>query len=301
MNISSIQYLIHPTRLLLRLDQKGIIKLKDETYLKWLFFYKLGYKLDLDNPKSFNEKIQWLKLYDHRKIYTSFADKFEAKKLVSEIIGNEYIVPTIGVWEHFDDIDFNQLPQRFVLKTTHDSGGIVVVDDIRTFDREKAKKKLETSLKKNYAKLGREWAYEGVKRRIIAEEFLSNGEEKELIDYKFMTFNGKVKCSFTCSNRFSGDGLKVTFFDMNWKEMPFERKYPKSYSSINKPLNYELMIKLSEKLAEELPFVRVDFYEVNGKVYFGEMTFYPGSGLEDFRPLLWDYELGSWIKLNLNK
>ena len=140
MNISSIQYLIHPTRLLLRLDQKGIIKLKDEIYLKWLFFHRLGYKLDLNNPKSFNEKIQWLKFYDHNKIYTSFVDKFEAKKLVSEIIGDEYIVPTIGVWEHFDDIDFNQLPQRFVLKTTHDSGGIVVVDDIRTFDREKAKK-----------------------------------------------------------------------------------------------------------------------------------------------------------------
>ena len=269
----------------------------DETYLKLKYKACLGKVLHLDNPQTFNEKLQWLKLYDRKPEYTTMVDKYAVKKYVADIIGEEYIIPTLGVWYHFDEIDFDKLPNHFVLKCTHDSGGIVICKDKNKLDLKSAKKKIEKCLKRNYYWSSREWPYKDVKPRIIAEPYMEDSKAHELIDYKFMCFNGKVKCSFTCSERFSKDGLKVTFFDKDWNIMPFERHYPASKNPPKKPINYDKMIQFSEQLSQGISFVRVDFYEINGQLFFGELTFYPGSGFEEFTPEEWDYKLGDFLKL----
>ena len=228
-------------------------------------------------------------------------DKYSVKEYVASIIGSDYIVPTLGIWDQFDDIDFTALPEQFVLKCTHDSGGGIIVKSKKKLNMEEAGKKLTRCLKRNYYYIGREWPYKNVKRRIIAEKYLVNENGAELLDYKFMCFGGKVKCSFVCSERRSKNGLKVTFYDLDWNIMPFERCYPRSDKAIKRPKNYRLMIELAEKLSVDIPFVRVDFYEINNRVYFGEFTFYPGGGLEQFNPVSWDRELGEWIDLGLVK
>ena len=271
--------------------------LNDESFLKKAFRCYMGKELNLDNPQTFNEKLQWLKLYDRKPEYTTMVDKYAVKKYVADIIGEEYIIPTLGVWNPFDEIDFDKLPNHFVLKCTHDSGGIVICKDKNKLDLKSAKKKIEKCLKRNYYWSSREWPYKDVKPRIIAEPYMEDSKAHELIDYKFMCFNGKVKCSFTCSERFSKDGLKVTFFDKDWNVMPFERHYPVSKDSPKKPINYDKMIQFSEQLSKGIPFVRVDFYEINGQLYFGELTFYPGGGFEEFTPEEWDYKLGDFLKL----
>lgn len=280
------------------LSKLGVFnRLPDEEYLKKIFLLRMGKELDLENPKTFNEKLQWLKLYDRKPEYTQMVDKYAVKKLVAEMIGEEYIIPTLGVWNQFEDIDFDALPNQFVLKCTHDSGGLAICRDKSTFDFAGAKKKLTASLKQNYYWKWREWPYKNVKPRIIAEVYMEEEQTVELRDYKFMCFEGQVKCSFVCSDRFSPEGLHVTFFDRDWKMMPFERHYPSRKEGLHKPLNYEKMIELAEKLSRGIPFVRVDFYEVDRKIFFGELTFYPGSGVEEFNPEEWDYKLGEMIVL----
>lgn len=267
----------------------------DREFLSTQFRKKVGYDLNIDKPMTFNEKLQWLKLFDHSDKYTTMVDKYSVKKYITEKVGNKYVIPTLGVWEHFDDINFEKLPDKFVLKCTHDSGSAVLVDDKYTFKYEEAKQKLELALSINYYWLGREWPYKNVPRRIIAEKYM--GSQYDMVDYKFFCFHGNPKLAFTCTERFSGDGLKVTFFDLNWNRLDFERHYPSSAKEISKPQNLDLMIELAGKLSEGIPFVRVDFYEIEGQVYFGEMTFFPGGGMEEFRPVEWDYILGGWIKL----
>ena len=280
------------------MTELGFYKLmSDEKYLTKKYKLILKRNLNLANPKTFNEKLQWLKLYDRKPEYTTMVDKYAVKKYVADIIGEEYIIPTLGVWNHFDEIDFDKLPNQFVLKCTHDSGGIVICKDKNKLDLKSAKKKIEKCLKRNYYWSSREWPYKDVKPRIIAEPYMEDSKAHELIDYKFMCFNGKVKCSFTCSERFSKDGLKVTFFDKDWNVMPFERHYPVSKNPQKKPINYDKMIQFSEQLSKGISFVRVDFYEINGQLYFGELTFYPGGGFEEFTPEEWDYKLGDFLKL----
>lgn len=269
----------------------------EEWYLKRKFKKKVGYPLNLDNPRTFNEKLQWLKLHDRNPLYTKMVDKYEAKKYVAELIGEEYIIPTLGVWNHFDDIDFDKLPNQFVLKCTHDSGSVVICTDKGSFDKKAAKKKLERGLRYNYYYAGFEWPYKNVKPRIIAEKFMVDESQKDLTDYKFMCFNGRVQCSFTCTGRNTENGLHVTFYDRDWQKLPFGRHYPADYGSTPKPVNYEKMVQLAEKLATSLKFARIDFYEINGSVYLGEITFYPGCGFEEFTPEIWDYRLGEWILL----
>lgn len=269
----------------------------DELFLRIKYWACLGKKLNLDNPKTFNEKLQWLKINDRKPEYSIMVDKYEIKKVVGDKIGEQYIIPTLGVWDRFEDIDFEEMPEQFVLKCTHDSGGIAICLDKKNFDIEKARRKINRSLKKNYYNQSREWPYKNVKPRIIAEQYIEDTATKELRDYKIMCFNGKAKCSFVCTDRYSSDGLKVTFFDRNWNKMPFERHYPSSDIAIEQPQNYSLMIEIAEKLSSNIPFSRIDFYEVNGKVYFGEITFYPGSGFEEFTPINWDYTLGEWLKI----
>ena len=276
--------------------------LSDKIYLKLKYKMLMKKELDLDNPKTFNEKLQWLKLYDRNPEYTKMVDKYDVKEYVSKIIGEEYVIPTIGVYEKFDNIDFAKLPNQFVMKCTHDSGGIIICKDKKKLDINLARKKINKSLRNNYYYKHREWPYKNVKPRIIIENYLDDGKNSQLNDYKIMCFNGKAKCSFVCSERDNKDlGLAVTFFDLDWNRMPFERHYRSSDKVILKPKNYNKMIELSEKLSENIPFVRVDWYEINGKLYFGELTFFPGAGFEEFTPEEWDYKIGDMLELPKKK
>lgn len=271
----------------------------DEEYLKKQYKAIMGKKLNLDNPRTFNEKLQWLKLHNRRPEYITMVDKYAVKQYVANKIGEEYIIPTLGVWDNAEDIDFDKLPNKFVLKCNHNSGlGMCICKDKSKIDIPRTIALLNKGLAQNYYLHGREWPYKYVKRRIIAEQYMEdNPDSQELTDYKLMCFNGKIKCSFTCTSRYAKEGLRVTFFDTNWKKMPFERHYPSEFGTIAKPKTYGEMTQLAEKLAEKIPFVRVDFYEIKGKPYFGEMTFFPGNGMEEFTPEEWDETLGSWIEL----
>lgn len=280
------------------LAQHGFYRnMDDAKFLKKQFKNVFGYELNLDNPKTFNEKIQWLKLYDRKEIYTQLVDKHKVKEHVARLIGSEYIIKTIGVWDRFEDIDFEKLPNQFVLKCTHDSGGLIVCKNKKEFNIKKAKSKINNCLKKNYYYQNREWPYKNVKPRIICEEYMSDEKQQDLLDYKFLCFNGKVKASFVCSDRRSNKGLAIDFFDRDWNHLPMKRRYRNADNVPTQPINYELMINLAEILCKDIPFVRVDFYEINKKVYFGELTFYPGSGLEEFTPEEYDYLFGKMIEL----
>lgn len=270
--------------------------LSDRLYLKILYKLRIGKSLNLKHPETFNEKLQWLKLYDRKEQYTNLVDKYEVRKFVEEKIGKKYLIQLLGVYEKFDDIDFSALPNKFVIKCTHDSGGVIICKDKSKIDYEKAKNKIDTSLKSNYYYAGREYPYKNVKPRVIVEKYMEDKNTSELMDYKIMCFNGEPKLSFTCSERYN-KGLKVTFFDLDWNKMEFERHYPSSSIEIKKPKNYELMLKFSKILSENIPFVRVDWYEINGELYFGELTFYPGSGFEEFNPEIWDNKIGKLLVL----
>ncbi len=271
--------------------------LTDEKYLKIFYWANMGKKLNLDNPQTYNEKLQWLKLYNRKKEYTKLVDKYEAKKIVADIIGDQYIIPTLGVWKNFGDIDFNSLPNQFVLKTTHDSGGVVICRDKETFDIEKAKRIIEKSQKNNFYLMGREWPYKDVEPRIIAEEYKEDAKTEELRDYKFFCFNGSAKALFIASDRQSDSETKFDFFDMDFNHLDFTNGHPNADVYPDPPENLKLMQELAEKLSVGFPHVRVDFYEVNGKVYFGELTFFHWSGIVPFDPEEWDYKFGSMIEL----
>lgn len=294
------KYVLHPATAWYVLDRKGnlpiFLRMPDQKFLGMLYEEVFHQKMDFKTPKTFNEKIQWLKVYDRNPKYPKLADKAEVKKHVAKIIGEEYVIPTIGVYESFDDINFDSLPKQFVLKCTHDSGGIVICKDKDTLNLTDARKKLEDGLKQNFYWPMREWVYKDIQPRIIIEKFLPE-VDGDTIDYKFMCFNGKVEYIFTGSERFSEDGLKITWFTPEWKKLDFERHYPASKKNIPKPKNLQKMIEIAEQLSKGIPFVRIDLYNLNGKIYFGEYTFYPGAGLEEFTPEEWDYKLGNLIKL----
>lgn len=273
----------------------------DKLYLKMIYLLEIGKKLNLDNPQTYNEKLQWLKLYDRNLLYTQLVDKYEVRKYIANSIGEDYLIPLIGVYDSFDEIDFDVLPNEFVLKCTHDSGGVVICTDKSKLKIAAAKRKINDCLKRNFYYIGREWPYKNVKPRIICEKYLVDEADIELKDYKFMCFNGKARCAFVCLNRNSPTGLNVDFYDMDWNPMPFERHYPSSRKKIDKPKNYCKMIEFAEKLSKDIPFVRVDFYEANKQLYLGELTFYPGSGFEEFTPESYDELLGSWIILPIEK
>lgn len=273
-------------------------KLNDKLFLKMEYFFRIGKRLNLKKPQSFNEKLQWLKLYDRNPYYTDLADKCAVRKIVAKEIGESYLIPIIGIYKSFDEIDFDILPDKFVIKCSHDSGGVFICKDKAKLDIIDLKNKVNRLLKVNYYYVHREWVYKNIPPMIIIEKYMTDNVNSQLFDYKIMCFNGKAKCSFVCTERDNKElGLAVTFFDINWNRMPFKRHYRVSDKKIAKPKNYDLMIKLSETLAKRIPFVRVDWYEINGKLYFGELIFYLGSGLEEFEPVEWDYKLGKMIKL----
>ena len=273
--------------------------LPDATYLKLKYRYKIKQKLNLENPQTYNEKLQWLKLHDRKDIYIKLVDKYEVKKIVGEIIGEDYIIPTIGVWNKFEDINFDKLPERFVLKCTHDSGGLYICNESKEFNKELAKKKITSSLKHNFYWSGREWPYKNVVPRIIAEVFIEDKELGELRDYKFFVFNGEVKLLFVATDR--TDEKKETcfdFFDEEFRHIDVKNGHPCASKQIEKPHNFELMKIIAEKVAKDLELsqARIDLYEANGKVYFGEITLFHHSGFATYEPKEWDLVLGNWIE-----
>ena len=272
--------------------------LSDEDFLKKVFPKYMGYPLDLENPKTFSEKLQWLKVNYRNPIQTVMVDKHEAKHFIAERVGNQYIIPTLAVWDSVEDIDIDALPNQFVLKSTHDSGGIVICKDKSSFDFEAAKAKLSASLKRDYSKIAREWPYQNVLRRIIAEEYISELGNDDLLDYKMYSFHGEPKLTVVCSDRFSKTGTRMNFYDINWEPMGIHfGHYPPLPLEFPKPATYEEMKRLTAELSKDCPFLRVDFYEIKGRLFIGELTFFPGAGLEKFRPMSKDYELGEWLHL----
>lgn len=293
-------YVQHPVKLLTRMGSQSFLKkMSDEKYLKMIFKDKTGYPLNLENPKTFNEKLQWLKIYNRNPIYTMMVDKYEAKKYVSNIIGEEYIIPTLGVWDSFDDIDFDVLPNRFVLKCTHDSGGLVICHNKNELNKEYAREKIEKCLQRNYYWSNREWPYKNVKPRIIAEEFLEDMDE--LVEYKMFCFNGEVKMILVCKGQAHGEGRTNDYCDMSLHRLPFTSLYPNSKGELSVPKELSELLDVAKKLSVGIPQIRVDTYLADGKIYFGELTFFHNSGMAKFDPPEWDEKLGEWIKLPSKK
>lgn len=273
--------------------------ISDKMYLKLFFRGQMGKKLDIKHPVTFNEKMQWLKLYDRKPLYTQLVDKYEVKKYVANKIGEEFVISTYGIYSSFDDIDFTALPDKFVIKCTHDSGGLVICDDKKKINIKQTKKKINSSFSRNYYYLGREWPYLNIKPRIIIEEYIDCQTDSGLFDYKFYCFNGIPKLCLVCANRYKSGGLVKCFYDMSWNKMNIARtKEPVYNVEIEKPSNFDEMVVIAKKLSKNFIFLRVDLYNVKGRILFGELTFYPSSGFEGFNPNVWDKKLGSWIELD---
>lgn len=269
----------------------------DRVFLKLKYRSVFGKKLDLNNPQTYNEKLQWLKLYDRNPEYTKMVDKYEAKEYVASIIGKEHIIPTLAVYDSVEDIDFDVLPDQFVLKCTHDSGGVVICKDKSKFDKDAAIKKLKRGLKQNFYLQNREWPYRNVKPRIIAEIYMED-KSGELNDYKWFCFNGEPKSVFIATDRFTeGEETKFDFYDSEFNHLSFTNGHPNATRPLMKPAGFEEMKALARKLSKGIPHVRVDFYEVNRTILFGELTFFHWSGFVKFKPEEWDMTFGEWIEL----
>lgn len=294
------QYIKDPKKIIYSLGMKGKLGfINDKTYLKIMFWANTGKKLNLNNPKTYNEKLQWLKLNDKKEEYTKMVDKYEVKKYISKIVGNEYIIPTLGIWDSFDQIDFDSLPNQFVLKCTHDSGGLVICTDKETFNKVEAKKKINNCLKRNYFLVGREYPYKNVKPRIIAEKYMceeDNDEDTCLTDYKFFCFNGKPKILYISKDH--SENPTTDFFDINFNLLPIRMRDENSKIPPRKPEKLEEMIELSSKLSKGIKHLRVDFYIIKGHVYVGELTFYHGSGFSLVYPDEWNTKLGDFISID---
>ncbi len=299
MHMKKVLYAIkHPWIIINFLNETGIrFILPDKLVLQCRFMDEFGQKLNLKKPKTFNEKLQWLKLYNRNPYYCNLVDKYEAKKIVASIIGEKHIIPTYGVWDDVEQIDFQLLPNAFVLKTTHDSHSVAICNNKDTFDMEKTKRELKKRLKNNYFYSNREWPYKNVKPRIIAEKNMSESDAG-LVDYKIHCFNGQPEFILTCSNRFTREGLAEAFYDLNWNKIPVRRPdHDFDEIDVQRPDNINEMIQMAEKIATGIPFIRIDFYSINHEVYFGEATFFPASGFKKFIPEEYDEYFGKLIHL----
>lgn len=294
-----IKYIKNPLNALIWIMNRKIFKIMpDKEYLEVMYMIEMGKKMNLKNSQTFNEKLQWLKLYDRNPEYTKMVDKYEAKGFVANIIGSEYIIPTLGIYDKFEEIDFNKLPEQFVIKCTHNSGGLIICKDKYKLNIEETKNKINRNLRKNYFYSGREWPYKNVKPRIIIEKYMASEEQEELIDYKFFCFNGEPKYLYVSEGLSNHETAKISFADMEYNRTNFYRKDYQPFSVLpQKPLNFEKMKELARKLSEKLSFMRVDFYEIEGKIYFGELTFYPCSGYISFEPEKYDKILGDMLIL----
>ena len=294
MNI--LKYLKNPGNVLLYLARQNWFDwIPDQTYLQLYYRIAIGKKLNLMSPQTYNEKIQWLKLHDRNPLYTELSDKYEVRKYITNTIGEKYLIPLLGVWDNFDDIDFAKLPNRFVLKCTHDSGGVVICKNKTLFNVEAARNKINKCMKRCYFMIGREYCYQDIAPRIICEDYMVDESGIELKDYKFFCFNGKPQAMFVATDR--GVDTRFDFFDLEFNHLPFMQHYKNSTKLLKKPERFEQMIKLAERLSAGIPHVRVDFYNIYEAVYFGELTFYHFSGMEKFEPDEYDYIFGEWLDL----
>lgn len=290
------------SRLIFRLIRNGRLnKLSDEKFLKIKYWASMDHKhLNLKNPQTYNEKLQWLKLYDRNPLYTTLADKYKMKEWVSEKIGEEYVVPLLGVWDKAEDIDFDKLPNQFVLKCNHNSGlGMVICKDKSKLNIVEVKKNLSKGLRQDYFYYSREWPYKNIVKKIIAEQFLCNNTEDQndsLIDYKFFCFDGQPKIMYISKDNSSAP--KTDFFDMEFNHLNLRMKDENSEILPEKPRKFEKMKELASKLSHGIPHVRVDFYCVNEQLYVGEMTFFHNGGFSKINPINWNNIMGDWIDLS---
>lgn len=268
----------------------------DKLFLRVYFRLNMGYWMDFNNPRTFNEKLQWLKLNNKRDEYTIMVDKYAAKGYVSSLIGDKYIIPTIGVWDKVDDIDWDSLPNRFVVKSTNDSGGVVVCKDKSRLDIEEAKAKLKSLGGRDYTVVSKEYPYKNVPHRFIAEMYMEDESGYELKDYKFFCFNGEVKFLFVATGRQLGD-TRFDFYDTNFEHLPILNGHPNADVPPSRPDNFNEMLEVASQLSRGIPHVRVDLYNINGKIYFGELTFFHWSGIVPFVPESWDYLFGEYLTL----
>lgn len=276
--------------------------LPDKVFLEAAFRARFGRKLNLNNPETFNEKLQWLKLYNRKPEYTKMVDKYLVRDYVKEKIGEEYLIPLLGVWDDPEKIDFDELPMQFVLKCNHNSGlGMCICKDKNSLDINKVKEELKKGINQNYYLTSREWPYKDVPRRIIAEKYMVDESGYELKDYKFYCFDGKVKLVMINSDRMSSEKTKANYFDENYQPLDFVWGYENAEIPPQKPEKFEEMKYLAEKLSEGITHVRIDFYQTPSGIYFGKITFFDGSGFDAIEPIEWDYKIGSWLKLPMEK
>ena len=271
--------------------------LPDKIYLKKLYKKRTGKELNLKNPITYNDKLNWIKLYDRNPQYTILADKYAVREYVKEKIGVEYLIPLIGVWDSVEEIDFDSLPKRFVLKCNHDNG-VIICQDKSLFDIEKAKREITYHFNRNYYKKCREWPYKNIKRKITCEKYMEDRNQPTLMDYKFFCFNGEPRLIYV-AQVISGE-LCINFFDMSFNSINISRRdhpcFPKDYE-IEKPKELEKMISIARKLSNGIPSIRVDLYNIDNKIYFGELTFFTAGGFIPVVPEKWDRILGDWIEL----
>lgn len=300
----SLKFILNKNYRFLILANKGKYdSMTDEEFLKKKYQATFGIPLDIKNPLTFNQKLQWLKLYDRNPMYTVLVDKYKVRQYIIDAIGEDYLIPLIGVWDDPGEIDFSSLPNKFVLKCNHNSGlGMCICKDKSTLDIEKVKNNLKLGLKQNYYLTGREWPYKNVPRKIIAEKYMSENEEDsygndELKDYKFYCFDGIMKFVMINSDRNSDKPTKADYFDRNYNWLNFIWGYHHADVLPDKPNNFEKMISIAEKLSKGIPHVRVDLYDCDGKIYFGELTFFDGSGFDKIEPIEWDYKIGDMLNL----
>lgn len=271
--------------------------MSDEEYLSRKYQLYFGQKLDLQNPQTFNEKLQWLKLYNRKPEYTVMVDKYKVREYIAQELGEEYLIPLLGVWDNPDEIDFDALPNQFVLKCNHNSGlGMCICKDKSELDISKVKVELRKGLKQDYYLTGREWPYKDVPRKIIAEKYMED-VSGDLKDYKFYCFNGEMKFVMINSDRNTSRPTRADYFDRDFNWLDFTWGYSHAEVHPKKPEQFEKMVAIFEKLAKGLPHIRVDLYDCNGKIYFGELTFFDGSGFDKIEPLEWDYKIGKLLKL----
>lgn len=278
--------------------QDRIKSMPDREYIEKLFLLWVGYHPNLDNPKTLCEKLNWLKLNNRRPEYTDMVDKYKVKQFVAEKAGEKYVTPLLGVWDKFEEIDFDKMPEAFILKCNHDSGSVIVKDK-HHFDKDGTATAFHEKLKRDYFRGRREWPYKNVQRKIIAEPYYDSLGKRDSVEYKLTCMNGKVKFTTVCTGiaHAAFEDRNNDHFDRDWKRLDFSVNYKSSGKQIEKPYFIDEMIEVAEKLADGIPYVRVDFYVIDGQIKFGEMTFFTWGGFMRFDPPQWDKILGSWMKL----
>jgi hypothetical protein len=281
----------------LRLKLINLLRfIPDEPYLKMVFWIKTGKKLNLKNPKTFCDKLNWLKLHDFKPEFTRLADKIAVRDHIKELLGEDICLPLLGVWEHYDDIDFDTLPDKFVMKCNHDSGSVKIIRDKSSMDHAALREFFEGRLKLNPFVLGREYPYKDIKPRILVEKFMTSNTGRDIRDYKFLCFDGIPRYMFVISDR--STDCRSDFYDMDFNRLPIVDTYPMSDEPMEKPVFFDEMVELVTKLAQGLRTVRIDLYEIDGKIYFGEYTFYDGGGFWPKEPEEWEYRMGDLIRID---